>query len=237
MAARDIRPRLSLAQLIERQVRNWELSRAQLPRQQEPAPEHEVEDFVTISRMFGAGGLTLAAELGNRLGWPVFDKELLQSMACDDQIHTRLYEALDERDVGWIENTLRWLMREGVDKSQYFHQLGQTILALARKGHAIFVGRGADLLLPRDRGLRVELVATPEHCAQTLAERDNIGTALALAEVERIERERKEFLRTYFGKAVSSPTRYDLVLNTCCFTIDQAAELVQQALRLRGMIP
>jgi cytidylate kinase len=219
MAARDIRPRLSLAQLIERQVRNWELSRAQLPRQQEPAPEREVEDFVTISRMFGAGGLTLAAELGNRLGWPVFDKELLQSMACDDQIHTRLYEALDERDVGWIENTLRWLIREGVDKSQYFHQLGQTILALARQGHAIFVGRGA------------------EHCAQTLTERDNIGTALALAEVERIERERKDFLRTYFGKAVSSPTRYDLVLNTCCFTIDQAAELVQQALRLRGMIP
>jgi cytidylate kinase len=229
------RPDPDVARLVEKQLRNWELWRAQrLARAAGPPPE--VEHFVTISRMVGAGGHAVATALGERLGWPVFDRELLSAMAGDDQVRRRVYEELDERDIGWIEDTLRWLLQHGYHKEHYFHRLSATILALARQGRAIFLGRGADLILPRRRGLRVHLVAPPEVCAQELARRQNISEALARAEVERIQQERNAFLRGHFGKAADSPTRHDLVINTGVFTTADAVEIICTALRLRGII-
>jgi len=228
--------RSAIMRIVERQMRNWELSRAQKPAGPAPAPAAQVEDFVTISRIVGAGGREVAAELGKRLAWPVFDREILQAMAGDDSIRSRLYEHLDERDVGWLEDALRWLVEDGVHKGQYFHRLGETILALARKGRAIFLGRGADLFLPRDRGLRVLLIAPLDHCARAVAKRQNISPALARAEVERVQQERTEFLRSHFGKAADRPTRHDLVFNTAHFSIAEVVELICQALRLRGVL-
>jgi hypothetical protein len=80
-----------LGKLVERQMRNWELSRAQRPVPQPAAPPRQVEDFVTISRLVEAGGQEVAHELGQRLGWPVFDREILQAMAHDDAVRARLY--------------------------------------------------------------------------------------------------------------------------------------------------
>ncbi|RMF79739.1 MAG: hypothetical protein D6744_08860, partial [Planctomycetota bacterium] len=95
---------IEIDRLIEKQIRNWEIARAQ--RRQTPTEDDSgqaVAPFVTISRMVGSGGTEIARRLGERLGWPVFDKDLLQKMAGDDRVRVRIYEAMDERDVGWID--------------------------------------------------------------------------------------------------------------------------------------
>lgn len=236
MAGRPAGGRSDLAKLVEKQMRNWELSRSQRHEPQPSEPARQVEDFVTVSRMVGAGGRQTATQLGERLGWPVFDREILQTMAGDDQVRTRLYEWLDERDLGWIEDTLGWLLGGEFRKDEYFHRLSETVLAIARQGRAIFLGRGADLMLPRRRGLRVHLVASRKACVHRLAQRNNISDALANAEVDRIGRDRTDFTRSHFGRAAAEPTRYDLVLNTDRFTIPEVVELICHALRGRGVI-
>jgi cytidylate kinase len=224
-----------IAKHIERQIRNWELARDQAPKLHETEPHAQVHDFVTISRMVGAGGHTVATALGEKLHWPVFDREILQAMAGDDRVRARLYEFLDERDRGWIEDTLRWLSQGEFRRDDYFHRLSETILALARKGRAIFLGRGADLILPRERGLRVYLVASTDYCAGVLARRDNISVALAHAEVERIQHERIAFLRHHHGKIADHPARNDLTINVERFSIADVVELICHALRIRGV--
>ena len=73
------------AKALERQMRNWELSRLQrLGREDTSRPP--VEDFVTVSRQVGGAGEEIASGLGERLGWPVFGKNLLEAMAGDDSI-------------------------------------------------------------------------------------------------------------------------------------------------------
>src|SRR5690625_7934477 len=37
--------------------------------------------IITISRLFGAGGASLAAALGQRLGWQVMDRRLINEVA------------------------------------------------------------------------------------------------------------------------------------------------------------
>jgi len=85
--------------MVEKQMRNWELAKAQ--RLTVPEPRRaEVEDFIAISRSVGAGGNSVAVVLGEALGWPVFDKEILQTMAGDDAIRREIYASMDERDIG-----------------------------------------------------------------------------------------------------------------------------------------
>ena len=224
-----------LAKIVEKQMRNWELAGAQrVPLKPDTQPS-EVADFVTISRSVGSGGSDVATQLGELLGWPIFDREILQTMAGDDQVRARLYEHLDERDVSWLEATVHWLIRGEFRKEDYFHRLTETVLALARQGHAVFLGRGVDLVLPRDRGLRVRITAPAERRAEVLAKRLK-AAAPATSEIERTDRERDDFRRAHFGKTANDITCYDMVLNLERFTVGQAVDLIAAALRVRGVI-
>jgi cytidylate kinase len=236
MPTRATGSRTELTKVVEKQMRNWELARIQRPRPQPDQTPPEVAAFVAFSRTLASGGSQVATLLGERLGWPVFDREILQAMAGDDRVRTQLYEQLDEHDVSWLEATARWLIQGELRKDDYFHRLTETVLALARQGHAVFLGRGADLVLPRDRGLRVRVTAALERRAEQLAARSRMSPALALAEVERVDRERVEFRRNHFGPAANEVCRHDLVLNLDRFTHEQAVELILMAMRQRGLL-
>jgi len=217
-----------LARVLERHLRNWEIGRAQ--RIELPAPQRrEVEDFISVSRAVGSGGGEVARRLASRLSWPLFDRELLQHMAGDDEVRRRLYESMDERDLGWFEETFRSLMDEEFPKNDYFHRLCRTVLSIARQGSAVFLGRATDLILPRNLGLRVRIVAPAEQCIQNYARRENLPLNKARKEVERIERERAEFVHQHFRVKAEEQTRHDLIVNMERFTTEQALDLILTA--------
>ncbi|MBK9126714.1 MAG: cytidylate kinase-like family protein [Phycisphaerales bacterium] len=224
-----------LAQAVEQQMRNWELARAQRPVPAEDASAPEVADFVTIARTVASGGGEIARALGTRLRWPVFDRELLDVMSSDDRARRAIYERLDERDVSWLEAMLRSVMVTTFQREDYLHKLTRTVLSLARKGPGVFLGRAADLMLPRDRGLRVYVTASEKRRARAFALRTNITEALAAPEVERIDRERADFRRHHFGDTANELTRYDLVIVMDHFDTEHAVELICAALRARGI--
>ena len=68
----------AIARLVERQMRNWEISRQQ-HLAEEPPQEDTVQDFICISRMVGISERGIAEALGERLEWPVFGKEILEA--------------------------------------------------------------------------------------------------------------------------------------------------------------
>jgi cytidylate kinase len=217
-----------VARLVERQMRNWELAREQRLVEAEPRPT-EVEDFICVSRQIGTEGAEVAAILGQRLGWPVFDREILEAMAGDDVRRRQVYASMDQREMGWLEETLRALMQSEFVRNDYFKRLSKTLLSLACQGSCVFVGRGADLLLPDELGFRVRLVAPRAFRVETLA----AGRALTRKEVrqkiDRIEREREHFFRRHFGISADAPERFDVTINVSRISHAQAAEIILQA--------
>ncbi len=224
-----------IAKIVEKQMRNWELARGQ---QAAPTavPAPAVREFVAISRSVGSGGSDVATLLGERLRWPVFDREILHAMAGDDVVRARLYARLDERDQNWLEDTLRWLIEGELRRDDYFYRLTETILALARQGTAVFLGRSADLILPRDHGLRVRIIAPLPQRIHAFALRSNMPEGPARAEVERIDQQRADFRRHHFGPDANDDTCHDLVVNLSHYTPAQAVELIAAALRIRGLL-
>lgn len=222
------------ARLVERRLRSSDLAAHQHPveRPTEPA----VKPFVTISRMVGSRGTDLAHLLGKRLGWPVFDKEILTAMAEDDSTRERLYASVDERDPGWTEQTLRALMETGYARNDYFHRLTRTVVALARQRASIFVGRGADLILPRTPGLRLRIVAPEANCLEDFAHRYQLAAERARVERERVEGERSTFVRRHFHRGPEDASRFDLTINLGTFSLEEAADLVVGVMRERRLI-
>ena len=221
-----------LARLVERQMRNWELARDQRlsDRGTEPAP---VEDFVCISRQVGVDGRRVAEILSGRLGWPLFDREILEAMAGDDDVRRQVYESMDQRDLSWWEETLRALMQSEFVRNDYFKRLSETLFSLARQGNCIFLGRGADLLLPADLGFRARLVAPESFRVKTLAAGRAMTPKESLQQMERVEVERARFFRHHFGVAVDAPERYDVTINVAHFSYEDAVEVILQARSIR----
>jgi cytidylate kinase len=228
-------PDSTISKLVEKQMRNWELARQQRVKLEEGRPPTAVAQFVTVSQAVGSDGESVARHVARRLGWPVFDKEILQHMAGDNQVRRRLYEKMDERDTNWLESMIRNLLQGEYRQEDYHYRLSEAVLALARQGPAVFLGRGTDFILPQDRGLRVRLLAPEETRVAAYARQHDCEEDTARSEIARIEREREDFFRRCFRRTRADPTRFDLMINLGRMSQPEAVELILAALRLRGV--
>lgn len=221
-----------LSSVVEKQMRSWELSRAQHLDTPDPIPLG-VHDFVAVSRRPGSGGAEIATLLAERLGWPVFDRELMHAMAGDDAVRARLYQSMDERDLGWLEEVLRSLMPSEFPRNDYFHRLTSTVLSIARKGSAVFLGRAVDLILPKAAGLRVRITAPMEACIARKVKHCKLTPDEARKEIQRIEQERAQFIENHFDVTARDECRHDLIINSARFTPLEAVRLIEYAMNLR----
>ena len=232
MAAKRAFDDRAVSAAVERQMRNWELARSQRFTETESRPS-EVQEFICVSRRVGVDHDSVTRPLGERLGWPVLDRELLDTMAGDDSLRQRIYRTMDQRDLGWWESAVRVVMDGEFVRNDYFHRLSETLLSLARQGSCVLVGRGADMVLPRDHGLRVRLEASREARVRAFAAERQLSRSRAVAEMDRIERQRAAFIQGHFGVASDDPLRHDLVINLDHVAAEKAVELILAA---RGIL-
>lgn len=217
-----------MSSVVEQQMRNWELAKSQ-HLDDGPVLPAENTDFICLTREFGTNADQIAALVAEKLGWPFFDREIIHAMAGNDALRELVYASMDEREIGYFEELLHSFLDPGSFRGDYFHELTHTIRSIARQCSAVFVGHGADMILPPDAGLRVDIVAPMEMRIRNAAERLQIPWEQARREIERLEKERAAYLRRHFprGKRVSRP--YDLVINLRRLSIAAAADLIVAA--------
>jgi cytidylate kinase len=189
-----------------------------------------------ISREKGAGGNAVARLVGKRLGWQVFNNEIVDEIAQKAHVRRRLIESLDERDRATIQDTIQeaidqLLNPEEIGTSDYLGYLKQVVLTLGHQGDVIIVGHGAQFILPGQFGLSVRMVAPIEARIRRIADKARPSLAAARVEVERIDRERVKLIRRHFGHDVTDPLSHDLIINTAAISVEAAAEIVLTALQ------
>ncbi len=205
---------------------------ARLNRYAESRPERRARPPVSIavSRQAGSRGAEVARAVGAKLGWPVYDQELLQRIADEKGIQARLLELLDERHMGWLEEMIAsFCIDQGSYENSYLRSLLQLFATLGEAGHCIIVGRGAPHVLPAETTLRVRFVAPRDFRIAQVQRSRGLSREEAEKWVDRTERERKRFIEHYFRKDPEDPLNYDLVLNTGRLSIATCVEVVAQA--------
>jgi hypothetical protein len=188
--------------------------------------------YLLISREKGAGGSALGQLVGKRLGWQVFDKEIVDAIAQKAHVRRELIESLDERDRETIQDAVgQWLHPQPVGRAGYLAHLREILLTLGHQGDVVIVGRGAQYVLPSQFGLRVRMVAPVEERVRRIAGRENLSLKAARVEVESSDRERTRLARRQFGQDSAHPLSHDLTINTAELTVQAAAEVVMTALQ------
>ena len=190
---------------------------------------------VTISREAGIDAGAYAHAIGQMLGWPVWDHELLELIAGRLRSNVRDLESLDERHVSWIRESLEaFLSFHQVSQSCFVHQLRDVLEELMARGRCIIVGRGAAHICPSKHVLKIRLVAPLDDRIVAFREQTGITDARhAARELEKIDRERIRFVSDHFHKDSADPATYDIVLNTKHFSEKDCAQLVLDFLQPR----
>src|SRR5688572_30181497 len=115
---------------------------------------------IAISRETGSRGATIGKRVAQRLGWSYYDQELLQYLAQGDHRDDELLAELapDARD--WVRTHVELLKQvSGIARSPKELYVSQVILAIAARGRAVILGRGAGAILPAQCVLHVRIVA------------------------------------------------------------------------------
>jgi len=186
---------------------------------------------VAINRQAGAPGAEVARELGDRLGWPVYDREILDLIAEEANLRAELFSSLDERDPGWLmESLTHFGDPEATNASSYLRHLLRVLLALGKKGRAIIVGRGASAVLNPETTLRVRIIGRLEDRVRRYAQLQGITEREARREVRKLDRKRAGFVSKRFHVNVNDPLESDLTLNASRLTVDECCRIVAEAM-------
>jgi cytidylate kinase len=202
----------------ERQMHAWALQKALLdqavPHATAAPSTQRAISFVTISREAGTCGSQIAQNVGQQLGWNVFDKNLLDQIASRFHLPRTMLELVDETPNNWAYDVLgTWMDRKLVPHDKYVAYLSRVVLAVARRGHAVFVGRGAQFLLPRQEILAVRLIASPRYRLRRIMERMKMDEAKARRYASEVDQGRQEFIKRFFHHDSADDHLYDLVIN------------------------
>jgi len=224
-----------VSRLITKQVSLWEIRQRLAGADQRPGRKQVggiyYGPYLLISRQRGSGGDRIAQTAGERLGWQVFDRQLVEEVASRARVRQQLILSLDERARTAFEETFRSAFEpDDISSEHYILYLKQVVLALGHQGNVVLVGRGAQYMLPVESGLRVRIVAPAEWRAKQIAARLNLPFEDAHKEVQKSDANRDSFVRQYFRHDAADPLNYDLVINTAEVGVEGGAELVMLAL-------
>jgi cytidylate kinase len=186
---------------------------------------------VALSREAGAPGLEIAREIGERLKWPVYEREVVDLIAQQSGLRSELLESVDEHDRNWLVDALEsFSRRERVSSAEFVHHLVHVLTALAAHGSCVIVGRGATACLPRATTLRLRIVADLGDRVHRIATEQQVSEDKALSFVQRIDRDRAQFVAHHFHRDVLDVHNFDLVLNASRLTASACADVALQAL-------
>ncbi|HEY3295162.1 MAG TPA: cytidylate kinase-like family protein [bacterium] len=200
-----------------------QLSLAARIRSHEAQSVPKTAPFITLSRQYGCEAIALAEALMPRLAeaeglsgerWQMYSRQILETMASQEHLSSRLIEALDVHTRSNIEEFFDTLLGKSPPDIRVLKHLVRTERALASIGHCIIIGRGGVLLtagLPG--GMHVRLIAPEAWRLSHLVKQFGWDERKAQDYLHEEESGRHSFFHKYLGQDENDPLHYDLILN------------------------
>lgn len=186
---------------------------------------------IAVSRESGARGGTIARRVGKRLGWQVYNQELLEFLCANEAARQAVLADVPADAAEWVERQLDRVRRDAtIDVGAEGGEMPRLILSLAARGQVILLGRGAGFYLPRETSLHVRIVAPSADRIAHMADYSRLTREAAADLVRQRDERRAEFLLRHFGRRSTDVYDYDLVLNSGLLGEETCADVILAAL-------
>jgi cytidylate kinase len=186
---------------------------------------------IAISSETGTRGPAVARIVGERLGWSVYDRELLEIIARNLHVAVKSVENVDEHHVTWLQECVEsFAAVPAVREQKFVCHLIEAMLSLSARGRCVIVGRGSPFVLPAATTLRVRLTAPLADRIDAICQERHLSRSDAARHIEQIDRYRTHFVKLHFQRDAGDVQHYDLMVNTSQFPIDECAQLIVNGL-------
>lgn len=194
---------------------------------------------ITISRQYGAGGITLGERLAKRLGYRLVSQDMIKEVAAKANVSPDGIYAF-ERSAGTKLSRLVGKMISGdfidrllgdetsyLDEKRYVGLVTDIINQLYEEGNVVFIGRGGQYILRElKKAWHILLVADPKYRQEFIRQKYNLSPAQAERVMTKGNQHREQFLRCFVADSPDNPCTYHLTINTAWVSLDRAEEMV-----------
>jgi cytidylate kinase len=217
--------------LAEQRMRRWALSQEIEQRLAEEKAELRVHEqiysYLAISRQAGTNASAIARRVGEQLKWDVIDRDVLSLLLQEGPLPGGQFDAVDETSANWLVELFgKWADDHMLTQMEFVARLGKILLVASHHGNCVFVGRGAQFLLPREKGSAVRLIAPREQRVKWTMDAQHLTRAEAQRWVDQHDQGRHDFIRSYFHHNEEDASLYDLVVNLEYLDETEAAEVI-----------
>lgn len=196
---------------------------------------------VTITSEAGSGGRIIARILGNLLGIPVYDKELVELVAKEGHFTTDYVRRHNERlyanvvEAFFMENYA--LVNEDLESYRYLYQAQQRVIErLAATKDCIIVGHCSHHILRDLPGaLHIHICADMAHRISYMEDKYHVNARKALEMIKTQDFEVYQYYMHFTGEDWKEAARYHMTMDSALFGYEQTAEMVEQIVKKNYM--
>jgi cytidylate kinase len=194
---------------------------------------------ITISRQFGAGGITLGKMIAEKFGYTFADTEIIKMVAEMANVSTHFVETV-EREAGgkfakFISKTVSKPLVERIlkdergyiDEEIYLDYLVLIIAQMGDDGDVVILGRGSQYILnDHPDAYHVLLIDTFENRVRFIQKNYELSQGRASQAVKNEDKRRFNLYKKLGKTDYDNPDLYHLVLNMARIRLDKALQLV-----------
>lgn len=189
---------------------------------------------IAISREAGSRGNTIGTRAGKKLGWQVYNQELLEYIAQEGAFRQNVFDNLTPAAARWAEEQLAKLLHEqNLSQHPSIIDLARIVLSLGAQGEAVLIGRGAGCILPPESTLHVRTLAPLNDRIAYMSQWLRLTEEQAIEQVRLRDSRRADFITTHFHRQPGDIHQYDLLLNSSLLGEELSAELIARAARAK----
>ena len=186
---------------------------------------------IAISRQYGSGGRELANILAEKLGYKLYDRQIVHMAAAQlgisDMSEAQLKEFEDKvppLSLKFMPFYIFGMSGAKPMNHKMFEQEAEIVRRLANDGNCIILGRCADVVL-RDN---------PNVCSVFVCANDEfreerglkVYEGKSVIELNQEDAKRAEYYAYYTGKEWGNPKNYDLCVNTSYKSLSDIADII-----------
>lgn len=194
---------------------------------------------ITISRQFGAGGITLGKKIAESLGYTFADSDILQRVAKEANVSTHWVESFEKEAGSKLSRMIssmvskRWLDRVLADERGYLDEqiyLDYLVLIIAQfadEGDVVILGRGSQYILnDHPDAVHILLVNEFDNRVKFMMDRYEMSRKKAERTVVNEDRRRVSLYKRLGKSDYENPQLYHMVLNMGRLDLETARDMV-----------
>ncbi len=200
---------------------------------------------ITIARQFGAGGKMLGTLVADKLGYVLFDEEIVEMIALEANVSPDWvnYIADEMGGEGFLTRSLSRLgpFRKGyvdvameknpgyIDGNLYISLLYRVIPRIASQDKVVIIGRGGQYILAdHPDTYQFLMIADLEHRINFMMEHYNLDRDQAQHVVKKQGKRRLHLYRYFARTDYDQPSLYHIVFNMNRIKMEEAVQAVCQ---------